>query len=104
MIKRALLVTPKHVAQVISNPLITGQTLGTIRNDFTGRVGFKFTVGSRPIPFTKLGRWIVALNSGTHTIRLANSSGSDLGTVTLATTGQTAGAYAYAALGTPPSS
>jgi O-glycosyl hydrolase len=80
---------------------VLAQSLGTIRNDFTGWVGLQFTVGYTPITVTDLGRWIVSGNSGAHTLKLVTaSSGADVpgGSVSLNTSGQTAGAYAYATL------
>jgi hypothetical protein len=56
-------------APITSTSYVTGQTLGTLRRDFTGRVGFKFTVGATPLTINMLGRWIVSGNTGTHTQR-----------------------------------
>ncbi len=51
-------------------PYITTSGNGTSRNDFTGCVGFTFTVGAANITVTSFGRWITSGNSQTHTIRL----------------------------------
>jgi hypothetical protein len=82
--------------------LISSQTLGTLRNNFTGSVGFKFTVGSSPITVTHLGRWVVSGDTGTHTVKLVKASdGTDvpLGSVTVSTFGGPAGTYAYVPIG-----
>lgn len=88
-------------ASIPSIPFITGQTLGTIRNDFTAGLGFYFTVGASPITITALGRWVVAGNTQSHVLDLLDPSTNLIESVTLNTTGQTAGTYAYAALATP---
>ncbi|MGH7955545.1 MAG: choice-of-anchor Q domain-containing protein [Opitutaceae bacterium] len=85
-------------------PFVTGQTLGTLRNNVTASGGFKFTVGSSPMTVSELGRWVVAGNSQAHTVKLvvastgANVSG---GSVSIATAGAPAGQFKYAALAAP---
>ncbi len=83
--------------------LITGYTLnqGTARNDFSGWVGMKFTVGPNSIPVNSLGRLFLAGNSGTHTVKLVRvSDGSDVpgGSVSVSMAGGTVGVFSYAAL------
>lgn len=82
-----------------SIPFITGQTLGTLRNNFTGVVGCKFTPGNGAIIITDLGRWVVAGNSHQHTITIYN--GGVLASVTVDCSGATPGAYLYGALSSP---
>src|SRR5215831_17464936 len=41
-------------------PFVTAFTVSGLRADFTGRVGFWFTVGSQPITIFSLGRWVFA--------------------------------------------
>jgi hypothetical protein len=53
---------------------VTNQTLGTLRNNFTGNVGYKFTVGTSPVTVTQFGRWVVAGNSGAHTLTVSGHS------------------------------
>ncbi len=84
-----------------SSLLITAQTVGTARNNFSGKVGFQFTVGGSPITVSDLGRWVISGNSSTHTVGIYNSSYSALGTVTVNTSGAPAGAYLYTTLGSP---
>jgi hypothetical protein len=58
---------------------VTGKTLGTIRNNLTGFVGMKFTLGAAPVTVTSLGRLYVAGNTGTHTVKIVNAAtGSDV--------------------------
>jgi hypothetical protein len=67
---------------------VTGQTLGSLRNDFSNWVGFRFTVGSSNITVGELGRWVVSGNSGTHAVKLVlASTGADVsgGSVSITT-------------------
>jgi unsaturated rhamnogalacturonyl hydrolase len=83
-------------------PFITGETLGILYNNTSNQNGFEFTVGASPITVTSLGRWVVSGNTGTHTVYLKTvSDGATLGTALVNTSGATAGAFMYAALGTP---
>src|SRR5688572_26527840 len=81
---------------------VTGQTLGTVRSDFTGEVGFRVTFAGS-VTITHLGRWVKAGNSGTHAMRLVNGSAVTIAgvTATVNTSGASAGAFAYAALAAP---
>ncbi len=82
-----------------STPFVTGQTLGTSRNNFTGWVGYRFTVGSSPITVNQLGRWVVSGNTGTHSVKLVlASTGVDVpnGSVTITTSGAATGSFKYA--------
>ena len=83
---------------------ITGFTPGVGRNDFSGFVGMKFTVGSTPLKVSALGRIYLTGNSGSHVLKLVNASdGSDVagGSVTLTTSGGTSGQFSYAKLPNP---
>jgi hypothetical protein len=60
---------------------ITLDTGGTLRNDFLGWVGVKFTVGMSDILVNALCRWKVAGNTGTHTVKIVNTSGSTVASV-----------------------
>jgi hypothetical protein len=42
---------------------VTGEALGTIRNDFSGHVGFNVTIGGADITVTQLDRWVVSGNN-----------------------------------------
>jgi fibronectin type 3 domain-containing protein/sarcosine oxidase gamma subunit len=87
-----------------NTPFITGQTLGTLRNDVSNWVGCRFAVGTSAITVKELGRWVVAGNSGTHAIKLVNqATGVDVagGSVTVNTAGAPTGAFVYATLSSP---
>jgi hypothetical protein len=77
-------------------------SFGSIRNEFTGSVGFEFVVGSSPLSVKELGRWVVPGNSGSHLVSLLNADGSAVpnGSVTVYTAGRPPG-FAYSALPTP---
>ncbi len=80
---------------------ITGETVGTSRNDVTGQIGMKFTVGSSPITVSELGRWTSTGNNQSHDIKLYTASGSLLGGVTVNASGATPGEFLYGTLGSP---
>ena len=87
-----------------SGPLVTAvSSLGSLRSNFDGWVGFRFQVGAAPITVTDLGRWVLSGNSGSHTVQLFNMDGTTVpgGSVSVNTSGQTAGQFAYATLPTP---
>ncbi|HYT92746.1 MAG TPA: PA14 domain-containing protein, partial [Gemmataceae bacterium] len=81
----------------------TGQTLGTIITPSTSQaVGYRFTVGSSNLVVYALGRWVVAGNSGTHTLHLFSAAdGSEIESADLDTSTATAGQYAYVNLPFP---
>lgn len=87
----------RHSAE--GQPLITGHSMGVQRNDFTGWLGMEFTTGSTVLTVSRLGRWVVAGNTGTHPVRLVNATtGVVLATANVNTGGQPAGQLAYATL------
>jgi hypothetical protein len=79
---------------------VTGQTLGTLRNNATSWLGMKITVGAAPITVKELGRWVVAGNTATHSVEIVNSTGVVLGTVSVNAAGGSPG-FRYATLATP---
>src|SRR5215469_7702930 len=81
---------------------ITSQVLGSLRNDFSGNLGFAF-VPSANITVLALGRWVVSGNSGIHTLSLRDASNNVLASVTVNTSGATSGDYVFSNLGTPVS-
>ena len=86
------------------SPFITGQSPGPLRNNYSGFVGFAFTVGANPIQVTSLGRITVAGNSGVHTLKLVNAAdGSTVpgASVSLSMAGAAAGQYKFAAFPDP---
>ena len=85
------------------SPFVTGYNLNNrpLRNDFTGWVGMKLTIGATPVTVSALGRIFVAGNSGVHTVKLVKASdGGDVagGSVSLSMTGGTAGQFSYVTL------
>jgi len=80
---------------------VTNQMLGVLRNDTTGWVGCKFTVGATAITVNELARWVVSGNTQSHAVRLVRVSDSAvLGSVSIATSGAPVG-FKYATLTTP---
>jgi hypothetical protein len=80
---------------------VTGQTLGALRNDYSGYVGMQIIVGSSPINVTALGRIMASGNKATHTVKLVRASdGTDVpgGSVSLAMSGGTVNQFQYATL------
>lgn len=82
------------VSHSIGTNFIHSVTLGAVRNNFTGRVGFKFSPLVQ-MTVTSLGRWIVAGNSGSHLLVLKNSAAVTLQSVTLNTSLYSSDAFAY---------
>jgi hypothetical protein len=85
---------------------LTGYALNSppLRNDFSGFAGMQFTVGSNALSVSALGRIFVTGNSGTHTVKLVQTSnGADVpgGSVSVSMTGGVAGQFKYVALGSP---
>ena len=82
--------------------LVTSVTPSTTRNDFNGWVGFRVQGGTSDISVTALGRWVLAGNSQSHAVRLVlASTGADVATATVNTSGQPAAAFAFTTLATP---
>ena len=82
---------------VIGTGFLTGQTLGSLRNNYTGFVGFQFTVGSTPVTVYAVGRIVASGNTQTHTVKLVNANGTDVpgGSASVATSGGTVGQYKF---------
>lgn len=82
--------------------LVNTDATATPRNDFTGYVGCKFTVGAADLYVSKLGRWKIAGNSQAHTVKLvAAGTGIDVPGGSVSISGGTAGSYVFAALASP---
>ena len=84
-------------------PFVTSKTLGTVRNDYSGWVGMAIQIGSSDITANSLGRIVVAGNSGTHTVKIADSTGTDVagGSVSVSMSGGTPGSFVYGNLASP---
>jgi len=87
-----------------NSPAFTIITNGTLRNNFTGYVGAKITVGTSAITVTSLGRVFITGNSQTHTIALyVASTGLPVsgGSVSLALSSGVNHSFIYKKLSTP---
>src|SRR4030095_2328212 len=83
---------------------VTGGLLGGLRNDFSGWVGMKITVGANAVTVTELGRMFANGNSGTHVVKLVRASDQvDVpnGAVSLPMTGGSADQFKYGGLSSP---
>ncbi len=92
------------VTSVNGGPLVGSMVLGTLRNNYTGWVGFGFKVGSTPLTVSGLGRIAVAGNSQAHSVKLVDAAtGVDVpgGSALVMPGAATPGTFAYASLGTP---
>jgi hypothetical protein len=83
---------------------VTSESLGTLRNNYTGYVGMNITVGAAPITVTALGRMVAGSNGGSHVVKIVQAStGTDVAGASVAVnvaTG-TPGTFAYATLSSP---
>src|SRR6202044_1833576 len=72
----------------------------TERNNYSGWVGMKFTVGATALNVSALGRICVAGNATSHTVMLVNASGTDVpgASVTVNMVACTSGQFVYAPL------
>ena len=87
-------------------PLVTNQTLGAIRNNFSGFVGMQFQTPSDLLRVTSLGRYVTEGNAGTHLVKLVDAAtGVDVknASVALSLNGAAPGTYVYAVLSSPVS-
>ncbi len=83
---------------------VASETLGTVRNDFTGAVGMVIQVAADPLTVRGLGRFVVAGNGGTHVVKIADgTTGADLpnAAVTISLSGAVPNQFAYEVLATP---
>ena len=86
--------------------LVTSFTPTRLRSDFSGWVGMQLRIGATDLTVSALGRWVVAGNSGTHTVKLVDAaSGADVpaGSVSVATAGAAPAAFRHAELTAPVS-
>ena len=93
---RALLATLMlPLIAAASGPFITQQTLGTVRNNWSGCVGFQFATGSKRLYVDQIGRWVRQGNTKHHQIILTDVAGAALVNVTLDLSTSAAGAEHY---------
>lgn len=89
------------VINATTTPFVTPVFLGTARNDFSGWIGIKVTVGPTALIVSSLGRYVVPGNTGVHAMKIvnANTSADIPGSATSVDTSMGApGSFAYAAL------
>lgn len=83
---------------------ITGfnSSAASLRNNFTGSVGARFTVGANALAASAFGRWCVAGNTGTHALQLVSESANAVVASTTVTMGGcTPGQFVYGNLASP---
>ncbi len=83
---------------------VQSQTLGTLRNNYSGWVGMEMQVGAAPITVTSLGRIFVSGNVGSHIVKLVlASTGQDIpgGAVTFTPAGGINGQFSHVPLQAP---
>ncbi|HYE32393.1 MAG TPA: RHS repeat-associated core domain-containing protein [Methylomirabilota bacterium] len=94
--------TGEYVLNVLQDSLVTGvSNLTSPQNNFASWNGMRFTVGTREMIVSHLGRWVISGNSGTHALRLAPLNGAPIASVSVNTAQQAANQFVYAALSTP---
>ena len=84
-----------------SVPYVTNQTLATLRNDFTGRLGFWGVVSNGNLNITDLGRWVISGDDANHTLAVyTNIFGSAVlvGSVTFNCAGATTNQFGYSSV------
>ncbi|MEO8592797.1 MAG: hypothetical protein ABI759_05720 [Candidatus Solibacter sp.] len=84
-------------------PFLTGiaSGQGTLRNDFSGWVGMRLTIGAAPVTVTSIGRFCVSGNGGIHQVKFVSAaSGGDVtgGSVSVNMAGCAAGQFVYSAI------
>jgi len=78
---------------------LTSGAGSSLRNDYTGYVGFAFTP-TRLLTVSSLGRWVVSGNSQTHSIGIWTTIAL-IASATVNCSGATPAQYLYHTLGTP---
>lgn len=76
--------------------VITSYSGGSDESDLNWWLGFKFQVGASDITVTTLGRAVYTGNSGTHTIKIFNETGTEITSASVNLSGATVGQYKYA--------
>ena len=85
-------------------PFTTGHSMTALRNNLSGWMGMKITVGANSIQASQLGRWVVPGNSGTHPMKLVDAStGMDVAgaSASVVTAGASSGQFQYTSLAAP---
>jgi len=94
--------TPVNAA-VETETYVMSMKLGKIRNDFTGFVGMKITIGSEALKVTSLGRIYFQGSTESHTVKIVDAAtGTDVSGASAAIKGGTKdGTFTYADLSAP---
>ncbi len=93
---------PATFGYIIDPPAVTSTTLGNLRNNFTGYVGFSFTTGTTALFVESLGMWVVAGNTQTHVVKLVDATtGAIVASVSIDTSKSKGGVFAYKLLTRP---
>ncbi|MEO8097235.1 MAG: hypothetical protein ABI811_05995, partial [Acidobacteriota bacterium] len=85
-------------------PFITGLNGNALRNDFSGWVGMKLTIGPDPLAVGSVGRMCAPGNSGTHQVKFVNAAtGADVPGTPIAVNmaGCVVGQFVYRTLASP---
>jgi hypothetical protein len=80
---------------------VTGFTPTTVRNDFSGQVGMRISVGASDISAGALGRSVLTGNAQSHRLSLQDAAGTVLATASVNLSGLPAGTFAYGSLASP---
>ena len=89
------------VINATTTPFVIPAFLGTARNDFSGWIGIKVTVGPTALIVSSLGRYVVPGNTGVHAMKIVNADTSaDIpgGATSVDTSMAAPGTFAYGAL------
>ncbi len=90
------IVVSNTVGPVSGTPLITDFVRGSTRNNFTGLVGSRITVGSASLDVAGLGRFYLAGNTATHALKLVQASdGADVPGSQITVVPSAAGQFSY---------
>ncbi|HYE12952.1 MAG TPA: RHS repeat-associated core domain-containing protein [Pyrinomonadaceae bacterium] len=74
-------------------------SLGVLRNNYTGQVGMKVSVGAQPLTVTSLGRMCASGNAKAHTLKVIKASDNTVAaSASVSMSGCAPGQFKYAAL------
>ncbi len=94
----------KPASAASETTFVTGQTLASAGVDAGFYLGCELLIGGSPVTVTRLGRWTIAGNSQTHSLRLYSDpfgTPALVAAVTVDTAGATPGEFLYGTLSSP---
>ena len=97
-------IAPSSGGVLSGTAFLTDANNATLRNDYTGWLGMRLTVGKDPLTVSALGRLYIVGNTGTHTVKLVRAiDGVDLlgGSALISVTTGIPNTITYAALPSP---